>query len=285
MNNTKHLLTKYVNEVRQQQNYKTSYLKLAKNDIPHSSKLRILKTLGITQREAKEIMESESLEETEKYFLHHNTEAGKKFREIFSEKYEEEAIEVFLREMSFIVTFYSKIELMPSKKDLKATKSSVKKIKANLSDLDKKVWQIRSRNEWCYIHDLFIKKYKELRKEHSGEDHDIIPANIAGFFDGIRAASHVFNLLDIDSLITEHDAKGREQSSRNMALLALAESFEICFGKKPTSTILVRKDRPCFHYCVNLFLEKITLDSDDYINSEDLLKMIIGVYDEKEKLL
>ncbi len=194
---------------------------------------------------------------------------------LFLPIYEEDCLEVFIREMSFIISVFEIAITPPAKKELEYSSNvAIKNMSKHLSGFVEAMLRVYKKPEWAYIQELIYEQYIEAKKQRGFNPKINISAE--NFF--LTAQWMDIALKNIsDDKFKDYKANGRMQKRRNNALIALAFAYERCFNKAPTSTISANK--PCFANCVNVLLQGIIYTIDDGTETfSDLIKKTINEY-------
>jgi len=212
----------------------------------------------------------------------------------------EKNADAFRREISLIAALYKTvIKSLPTKTEVNKLLVIIKKVRKNLAALDnsldmlmqkstievqgKRIVYFKEKPEFFYFKDRVFKQYQQLRREHGAPDN--IPLNVRNFFEAVRwvnTAMQNIDLSDAASAADHQKANGREAQNRNIALLALAATYERCLDRRPTSTVATREQRSlCYADSARILLQQICPAIDDQIAEDtfsDLLKTTISRY-------
>ena len=113
----------------------------------------------------------------------------------------------------------------------------------------------KKKPEWIYIKDMLIEAYHDIRVSKGRREEMLIriPAN---FFNAARWMNLACRNIEArsDKAFKTYKAHGRRTENRNKALIALASSYELCFGEKPTSA-----GGGGFYESVRIFLQCVGL--------------------------
>jgi|GEM_PF-5963770 len=200
-----------------------------------------------------------------------------------------------LQEMGVIIAFCRTLSgPRPTKKEMEKTAQQMKGLKKNLAALDKSIRDIFYIDEkFCtkesgggqltkelpisgYIKDRLINEYKECKKAFGMPDK--VPTSVRDFFETATWINGACKRIDLtqSKFFSEYKANGRMSENRNNALLALASSYEHCFGINPTAS--AAKSKASYHYFAEILMKKT---SNDMQKSEfdALIRQIISDYD------